>query len=238
METNVNYTVAGIFVIVLTACIVLAIIWLSSGISSQDYTLYKVYMKESVSGLSQDAPVEFNGVNVGTVTKIQINRRNPQLVQLLLKIQKDTPVTVGTRAKLGTRALTGISFILLEDKGLDMRPLVAAPGQPYPIINTTPSLLVRLDTTLTQLTKSFEGISTSIQSLLDNENLNSIRQILVSGRGAMNKVETQAIPEASQMMFNLNNMTRDLSEFSAEVKQNPSILVRGKRAPEQLGPGE
>ena len=45
METNVNYSIVGAFVIVLTAAIVVAIIWLSAGLSFEGYTTYKIYME-------------------------------------------------------------------------------------------------------------------------------------------------------------------------------------------------
>ena len=135
METNVNYTLAGVFVISLITAIVIGVIWLSSGFGSgQDYALYNVFMNESVSGLSADGPVEFNGVNVGTVSAIKISHKNPKLVELLLKIKNDTPVTVATRAKFGVRALSGIGYILLEDKGTNMRPLTKQKNQAYPVI--------------------------------------------------------------------------------------------------------
>ena len=89
METNVNYTLAGLFVISLLSIVVIGIIWLSAGFNRADYTLYEVYMKESVSGLSVDGPVEFNGVNVGTVNMIKISHTNPKLVELFLKIKSE-----------------------------------------------------------------------------------------------------------------------------------------------------
>src|SRR4051812_27784006 len=107
MDTKVNYTTVGIFVITLVAFIVLSIIWLSAGLGFQQYKIYKVYMAESVSGLSQDSAVEFNGVSVGTVKSINIDHANPQLVTLLLNIQADTPISQGTKAMLNGRGLTG-----------------------------------------------------------------------------------------------------------------------------------
>jgi phospholipid/cholesterol/gamma-HCH transport system substrate-binding protein len=58
METNVNYTIVGVFVISLMAVTIFTIIWLSSGFSSNVTKMYKVYMTESVSGLNIDSPVE------------------------------------------------------------------------------------------------------------------------------------------------------------------------------------
>src|SRR3990167_263035 len=99
MEANVNYTVVGLFVIILTAAFVFGIIWLSSGAYwEKEYQTYQVFMQESVSGLNIDSPVEYNGVNVGTVSYISIDQKNPKLVQVLLSIKQGTPITLGTRA--------------------------------------------------------------------------------------------------------------------------------------------
>ncbi|SRR5579883_317062 len=251
METNVNYTIVGAFVISLTAAIILAIIWLSSGLSTYDYTTYKVYMKESVSGLSIDSPVEFNGVNVGNVTSIEINHRNPQLVKVLIKVKNDTPITMGTRAKLDVRSLSGLAYIQLQDKGLDMRPLVKEKDQDYPIISTIPSILVRLDTALTQLNDSFHQLSYSIRSLLDKQNLQSIKEILInlneaskqfsplliSGQKTFHVLQTQTLPGANESLMRIDQMSQDLNDLSLQLKQNPSILIRG-RAQRPPGPGE
>ena len=55
------------------------------GYSTKHYRMYAVYINESVSGLSVDAAVKYNGVDVGTVKSIQIDAENPQLVFILLK---------------------------------------------------------------------------------------------------------------------------------------------------------
>ena len=109
METKVNYTMVGLFVIGLFSAIVMSVIWLSAGMTATEYTVYQVLMKESVSGLSIDAPVEFNGVNVGNIKNIEISQKDPQVVIVLLNVKEHTPITVGTRATLNMKGLTGIA---------------------------------------------------------------------------------------------------------------------------------
>lgn len=251
METNINYTMVGAFVMVLVACITLGIIWLSAGFSVDEYKSYQVFMRESVNGLAVDAQVEFNGVNVGTVKSIAINQKDPQVVIVLLNVKKDTPITLGTQATLNMKGLTGIGYLALIDKGTDTRPLRALPGQPYPVINTAPSLLVRFDTAMTKLNDSLHQVSVSIQSLLDQQNLRSIKQILQNlqfatqslplllqtSRRAMQMITTQTLPAANQAMINLDTLTRNMASFSVEIKQNPAVLIRGMQ-PQPLGPGE
>jgi phospholipid/cholesterol/gamma-HCH transport system substrate-binding protein len=243
METNVRYAVTGLFVIAMVSIITVSIIWLSAGLSSGQFVYYRVYMQESISGLSVDSPVEFNGVNVGSVSEININRTNPRVVSLVIKINNTTPVTLATRAKLDVRGVTGNALIMLEDKGEDLRPLVAEKGQPYPVIQTAPSFFMRLDTALKRLNNSFERISLSIQSLLDEGNLRAIHDSLNNMSMAAKNLATmsqnlnvQTLPSANQALDNLSGMARNLSDTTMEVKQNPAVLLRGQTQP--LGPGE
>lgn len=272
METNINYTVVGVFVITLIGAMILAIVWLSSGFSLAQYRTYELRMTESVSGLSIDSPVEYNGVNVGAVSKISLEPHNPRVVDVLLSINTTTPITYGTVATLNTRGLTGIAIVALKDKSLDLRPLVKENGQDYPIIQTAPSFFVRLDLALTELSTNLKNVTKSINSLLSPENQQSITsmlknlnyitdnlagntekldQIIVntasaskqfppllqSTLNAMRMFESQTMPATYRLMNNLDNMTRNMTEISAEIKQNPSILVRG-RVPAPMGPGE
>ncbi len=272
METNVNYTIVGAFVIILIAATVLAIVWLSSGFSFEQFNTYAIYMNESVSGLNVDASVEYNGVEVGSVKSIDIDPRNPEVVEILISVKNTTPITQGTTAMLGSKGITGIAYVALKDKGTNLNPLTPPPGQPYPVIKTIPSFFVRIDTTLSMLSKNFSKLSDSIQSLLNPENQEAIKQTLAnlkeitgtlaenskkldgilentskatqqltplmqSGTGAFRIFETQTLPEMYRLMYNLNNMSRSITEMTIEIKQNPSILIRGS-TPQPLGPGE
>jgi phospholipid/cholesterol/gamma-HCH transport system substrate-binding protein len=251
METNVNYTIVGIFVITLITAITLAIIWLSSGIAFQQMKTYQINMTESISGLDIDSPVDFNGVSVGSVRNIRLNHDNPRLVTLLLDVKKDTPITAGTIATLKTRGITGISFVELSDKGTDLSPLEKMSGEEYPIIKTGPSLYLKLDTALSRLSENVTEITKAINRLLDNENMQNFRELLDNLRQAskdfgplvksttstMNTLEGQTLPRTYQLLNNLDQLTRNLSQITIQVKQNPSILIRGT-AGQPLGPGE
>ena len=114
----------------------------------------------------------------GSVTKLQLNRKDPHLVTVLMRIKSSTPITKGTVATLTSRGITGVAFIALKDMGTDPRALVTEPGQDYPVIPTSPSIFMRLDLALTKLTKNFETVADSIHALLDKGNLASIKKTL------------------------------------------------------------
>ncbi len=272
METNVNYSAVGAFVITLIAISVLAIIWLSSGFSFHDYKIYRIYMQESVSGLNIDSSVEFNGVVVGNVKSVELDPVDPQKVDLLLNVKGSTPITQGTVATLQSRGVTGVTFIALKDKSQNLIPLKAAEGQQYPVIKTAPSLFVRLDTMLSRLSDNLAEVTISIRQLLDTENQKNLKEILsniqkVTGSlaannqrmntilentekatlkfgplmqsttSAMHMFEMQTLPATYQLVNNLDNITRSLVEVAADLRDNPSILLRGVQRT-TTGPGE
>lgn len=258
MDTNVNYTIVGAFVIILTAAIVFTVIWLSSGFSLVENAHYLILSNESVSGLSVDSPVEYNGVQVGSVDEISIDEKNPHLVKLLLSIKEHTPITTKTIATLTTRGITGVMYVALKNNSPDMTPLKAQKDYPYPVIPTTPSLFLRLDTELTKLSKNLQSIANGFNSLLDEHNLKSIRGTLdhldqftsslaksrvdfntfiESGSRSMKSIDLQTIPETNRLLNNMNSVVNNLENFSTQLKQNPTILIRGETEM-PLGPGE
>jgi phospholipid/cholesterol/gamma-HCH transport system substrate-binding protein len=258
METNVNYTVVGAFVISLIAAITFTIIWLSSGFSFAHYVTYLVYMQESVSGLNVDSQVEYNGVGVGEVKSIQLNAKNPHLVEVYLSIKDTIPITRGTIATLATRGITGLVYVALKDKSTDLTPLVKQPGQDYPIIPTGPSIFTRLDIALNRLSNNMQSVTNSINLLLDKRNLAAIKDTLYnmervtytlaansqqlnvifqSSANSMYMLESQTLPAAYQLLTNLDGVSRSLGQAANKIQQNPSVLIRGTAAP-TLGPGE
>lgn len=177
METKVNYTIIGLFVTALLTTGIVIILWLSTRIESRDYRIYLVYMNESVAGLSQNAPVKYNGVNVGFVSDIRLNLNNPQQVILTLKINPKVPITESTEAVLTEQGITGIAYIGLQ--GGDHAPaLMAKPGQEFPVIRSVPSFLVRLDTTLQKLTTNINSLTSDVKSLFSQQNLDAVTQSL------------------------------------------------------------
>ncbi|EKD54845.1 MAG: ABC transport system periplasmic substrate binding protein [uncultured bacterium] len=230
MDTKVNYAMVGAFVIVLFSAIVLSVIWLSSGFSIDKYTTYEVFMQEAVTGLSVDATVEYNGVSVGTVKSISLNQSNPHLVDLLLNIKSDTPVTEGTFASLNTRGLTGITYIALKDKSTDLRPLKAKEGQPYPVIKTAPSFFLQLDTALSRLNDSVQKVSESLQALLDKDNLHSIKEILAN----LDKVTENIVrnnQKLSSILTNTERASRQLPYF-VEASTSTMQILQAQTLPE------
>lgn len=171
METKVNYTLVGAFVLILGAVLVAAILWLASGGAlRKQYDFYLAIEDESVAGLNLNAPVKYNGVDVGKVRQIKLDPSNPERVNLLFAIERGTPIKEDTVAVLKTQGLTGIAYFELSG-GADHAPLLrATAGSEYPVIRTKPSLSARLENVLTSVLAKLDSTSNNLNSLLNDEN--------------------------------------------------------------------
>ncbi len=174
-----NYPLVGAFVLVLGALLIAGLLWLAAGGAFQTrYDLYQATEDESVAGLNLNAPVKYNGVDVGKVRQIHLDPTNPALVHLLFAIERGTPIKVDTVAVLKTQGLTGIAYVELSGGAKDAAPLLAIPPNRYPVIQTKPSLSARLENVLTTVLSKLDDTSSSINSILSAENQAAFKSAL------------------------------------------------------------
>lgn len=178
MNTQVNYALVGLFVVLLTAVTLVVGIWLSYGLHAKHYKDYLVYMNESVSGLSVKAPVKYMGVDIGMVADIGLRHDNPQQVRVLLALEEGTPVNLSTTATLNTQGLTGIAYLELKSAKPNAPPLRPRMGSRYPVIEAAPSLMFRLDTALDDLSSNIKTITNGLNRIFDDTNSRALRQTL------------------------------------------------------------
>ncbi len=174
-----NHALVGGFVLLLGAALIAGALWLASGGAFQKkYDFYLAIEEESVAGLNLNAPVKFNGVDVGKVREIEIDRKHPERVNLLFAIERGTPIKEDTVAVLKTQGLTGIAYVELSGGAHDSAPLSAKPGSEYPVIQTRPSLSARLENVLTSVLAKLDSTSKNINAILSEENQAAFKSAL------------------------------------------------------------
>ena len=179
MESKVNLPLVGAFVLVLAAALLGGVLWLASGGAFKThYDLYQAVEDESVAGLNLNAPVKYNGVDVGKVRLISLDATHPQRVNLLLAIERGTPIKEDTVAILKTQGLTGIAYVELSGGAAASPLLLAVPPNQYPVIQTKPSLSARLENVLTTVLAKLDDTSSSINALLSEGNRAAVSSAL------------------------------------------------------------
>ncbi|MDP3301407.1 MAG: MlaD family protein [Sulfuricurvum sp.] len=195
MESKVNYTLVGAFVLLMSGALIAFSFWLGKYTGSKNnYLHYKVYLTESAAGLAPEAAVKFNGVDVGKVESIRINPQNSEEIELTLKIKKKTPIRTDSTAMLKFFGITGLAFIEIKG-GSRMSPLIISSDDTIAIIPTAPSLIKRLDETLS-------AVITKLSNTLDHTNA---------------VMSTQNTKNFSQTLENLKILTHRINGYQDEI---------------------
>lgn len=113
METRASYVLIGAFTLMAILAGLGFFVWLAKVQVNKTYTQYDILF-DQVSGLGQSSPVTFNGVNVGKVLTINLDRANSSRVRVRIEVGASTPIRVGTEATLASQGVTGVGYVGLE----------------------------------------------------------------------------------------------------------------------------
>ena len=214
MYSKVNYTIVGIFVLLFGAAMVWFAFWLAKYGLQEEFDTYRLEMKDSVSGLSIDSNVKLHGVNIGKVSKIQINPENIETVEVLVKIKRGIPIKEDMIASTEMFGVTGLLSIAIEGGTNGAKTLV--PTKKYiPLIKTKPSLLSKLTYNLGGVTEKIEDLLVQSQKLLSDRNIETMGNILDN----MEKVTAKGEELEDKVMVTMTNINTKLTEAITDFKQ-------------------
>lgn len=235
METKVNYALVGGFVLILGAMLVGAVLWIASGGAFQkQYDLYMAIEDESVAGLNLNAPVKYNGVNVGKVQQIHLDAENPERVILLFAIEHDTPIKENTIAILKTQGLTGIAYVELSGGTRESPLLQASPGNDYPVIRTAPSLSARLENVLTAVLAKLDSTSNNLNAILSPENQLSFKRALADIASVAHTIAARN-DKLDASLVNAARTLENSAQASARIGPVLDRIGRSAAAVESMG---
>lgn len=230
-----NYAIVGAFVLILGTVLIAGVLWLASGGTFQkQYDLYLAIEDESVAGLNLNAPVKYNGVDVGKVRQIQLDPANPNRVNLLFAIERGTPIKDDTVAVLKTQGLTGIAYVELSGGALNAPALQATAGSPYPEIRTKPSLGARLENVLTSVLAKVDSTTRNINAILSDENQAAFKSALADIASLTHTIAARK----ETIDAGITNGARTLENTSRASKQLGPVIEgigRSAQAVENMG---
>jgi phospholipid/cholesterol/gamma-HCH transport system substrate-binding protein len=106
METSARYILVGLFALAATVFGFVFVYWLNNTNTIGERDLYKIHFLGPVSGLQKGAVVQLNGIRVGEVTDLGLNR-DSQVVATIgivkgMVLHTDTSVSVDFQGLMGT----------------------------------------------------------------------------------------------------------------------------------------
>jgi paraquat-inducible protein B len=229
MSRRANPTLIGAFVVGALVLAIAAVLLLGSGNLFVNKPRFVLYFKGSVKGLSVGSPVNFRGVNIGTVTNIRlVMGMSPSEIRIPVTIEIDPAsfvrgkqmikqmsaqskeninrlIRAGLRAQLQLQSLlTGQLFIQLDF--YPGTPVERVGGTEYPEIPTIP-------TPIEKITKKLEDFP--VEKIMNN--------ILSTSEGVNALVNS---PELHQAALSLNEALKSIDGLvkSSELQQSIASL--------------
>ncbi|MDB5453191.1 MAG: transporter, periplasmic substrate-binding protein [Caulobacteraceae bacterium] len=202
MEKNANYGLVGLSALILFVGLVIFSVWLARFQFARENDLYDIVFQGPVRGLNQGGEVHFNGIKVGEVTKIALDRTNPTRVIARAQVSADVPIRSDSYATLEPQGITGVNYIQIT-AGTPSKPLLKAlvKDSEIPVIRSQRSALSDL----------LEGGGTVLTRTI--EALDRVNRVL-----------------SDQNIKNFSATVSDAQAFSAELRERKAIIADAQKA--------
>ena len=206
METKANYVLIGAFVLLAAGALALFTLWIAGNPLNRSYADYDVIFNGPVNGLSEGGEVRFNGIKVGEVTTLRLDRDDPNNVIAHIRIEAQTPVRTDSVAQLNFLGITGVTFIQI---------LAGSPDSPMlvPVDGVTP----QIKTSRTLVDELFQG-----------------GQDLLGVSGDTIKRLNELLSEDNLKHF--TSTLRSIDIAAAKIAADDGVLDNASDALAQLGP--
>ena len=218
MDRDANFVAVGAFVVVVLAMATVFVLWYTNTRERREYQRYEVYFSGSVSGLNQGSTVRYLGVNVGRVAHIRLDPRAADRVEAQIDLDKATPVTRDTRARLAMQGVTGLLFIDLSQARNAAPAGPEVPSQEYPVIRSVPSDFDLFVSGLPELVTDATRVTRRLNALLSDENLAAVRVAAANVR-----IASEPLPGAAR------DATRLVAELRAAVAEAQGVAASARR---------
>jgi phospholipid/cholesterol/gamma-HCH transport system substrate-binding protein len=243
MEKNANYALVGLSSLILFIGLVIFVVWLARLSFAQEYDLYDIVFEGPVRGLNQGGEVHFNGIKVGEVTKIALDRTNPSRVIARARVTSDVPIREDSYATLEPQGITGVNYVQIT-AGTPSRPLLKVIEKEkceregrspcIPILQTQRSALSDiLEGGGTVLTRTIEALN-RVNRVLSDQNIKTFSATLsdVQAVAAEARERKAIVADAQKLIQDLDTATQHADGILTSTQQ--MVDTDGKRGLKNL----
>ncbi|MDP2258933.1 MAG: MlaD family protein [Caulobacter sp.] len=235
MERNANYALVGIASILLFIGAIVFGVWLARFAVNRDYDVYDILFFGPVRGLSEGGEVHFNGIKVGEVTKLELDRRDPNRVIARIRVTSDVPIREDSSATLEPQGITGVNYVQIT-AGTSAKRLLkdTVPDGEIPVIRSQNSALSDLlQGGGTVLTRTIEALD-RVNKVLSDENVKTLGAALsdVQAITAEARERKAIIADAQKALQNIDAAAIEISELTRSTRG--LVETDGKRTLAEL----
>ena len=222
MEPRAHHILVGVFTLVVATAAILFSLWLAKAGSDKATKNYTVVFTEPVRGLNRGGAVQYNGIRIGEVTKLELDPQDVSRVLASITIQSSIPVKEDTKARLTLTGITGSSVIELAGSTPDSPTLTSDnPDQP-PIIKATPSPIAQLMAGGEELMTNVSELLINANAFLSSDNADHIGKSIVQ----LERLLSQLADGSEDLPTLLSNLSRTTLEAEKMLKDARGLLAK------------
>jgi phospholipid/cholesterol/gamma-HCH transport system substrate-binding protein len=240
MEKNANYALVGLSTLILTIALAVFIVWLARLRINAEYDLYDIVFQGPVRGLNEGGEVHFNGIKVGEVTKIALDKTNPRNVIARVRVTEDVPIRVDSYATLEPQGITGLNYVQIT-AGTGVRPLLKEADKArcerlglgrdcIPVIHSQRSTISDLlEGGGTVLTRTIEALD-RINRVMSDENIKTFSAALSDAQSVTAELRERKalVADAQSALQRIDTAADEIGKLSASTRE--IVDGDGKRA--------
>jgi len=230
METRANYVLIGSFTLIASVCLLLFALWAAKYSSSREWREFEVIFHEPVTGLSEGSSVLYNGLNVGTVSRLALAPDDPRAVIARLRLQASAPIRADTRARISLPSLTGAPIIQLTGGHPDAPELTSQEDTRIPVIRTEASALQNIADTANLLVERLDRLLSEDNIARINGTLTNLEQLtsVLAARDAdIDALVRNALTASQQLAATLGTTQRAMDGLDQHLVQRlPDLIER------------
>ena len=227
METNARYVLIGLCSLLATIGAALFALWLGKSSLDNNFNTYEVLFSEAVTGLTIGSPVQFSGIRVGDVVRLQLDPEDPRNVLVRIRVDASTPVRQNTQAKLTLPGITGSSFIQLSSGAEASPELLPTAEHKIPRIKAALSPMSRLLNNGQDLLGSVNELLANANRLFSAENTERLSQTLNNlqlATGAVAEQREDLSKTIAQLALLSKQANQTLEQTSALMRTSNRLL--------------
>jgi putative ABC transport system periplasmic substrate-binding protein len=201
MVNKINYTLVGLFFVVIVTIATSVMWWMSGRGKDSEYRSYYILTNELPSGIKKDSVVKFIGVDAGIVGNIEFSNEKEAIIQIELLVKKNLPIKNDSVAKAELQGITGLGYINIS-KGSNEAKVFNLNEKAY--IKLEESALAAIGSKANDIGKKLEETLAGLNQILNNKNAKQISEILQNINTITSNLSSQNI-DINQLLGNANS---------------------------------
>jgi len=222
MERNANYALVGFVTLLLFIGMVIFVVWLARVQFAKEYDIYDIVFVGPVDGLSVGGEVHFNGIKLGEVTKIALDKADPKKVIAQARVTSDVPIRVDSYASLEPQGITGVNYVQIS-AGTVSKPLlkdVTPPGE-IPVLQSRSSTISNLlQGGGTVLAAAVDALN-RVNRVLSDENIKSLTASIHNVEDVTSEIRNhkQILADADSAVKSIQQTSQSIDKLSESGRQ-------------------